>query len=87
MVNQYSTSQDIVLGIYYLFQAEDKDKKPKGIFSSIEEIEQLLRINQLGLHSRIISHLKQLIKTEIQFENIQVLPEDFYWLFYQKIVT
>ena len=27
-------SQDIVLGIYYLSQAEDKDNKPKGIFSS-----------------------------------------------------
>ncbi|MDC0938151.1 DNA-directed RNA polymerase subunit beta', partial [Pelagibacteraceae bacterium] len=33
-------SQDIVLGIYYLSQAEEGDKKPKGIFSSIEEIEQ-----------------------------------------------
>ena len=28
-------SQDIVLGIYYLSQAEENDKKPKGIFSSI----------------------------------------------------
>ena len=36
-------SQDIVLGIYYLSQANDNDKKPKGIFSSIEEIEQALR--------------------------------------------
>ena len=33
-------SQDIVLGIYYLSQAEENEKKPKGIFSSIEEIEQ-----------------------------------------------
>ena len=32
-------SQDIVLGIYYLSRAKD-EKKPKGIFSSIEEIEQ-----------------------------------------------
>ena len=33
-------SQDIVLGIYYLSQSEENDKKPKGIFSNIEEIEQ-----------------------------------------------
>ena len=35
-------SQDIVLGIYYLSQSEDDDKDPKGVFSSIEEIEQAL---------------------------------------------
>ena len=38
-------SQDIVLGIYYLSQADDNEKKPKGVFSSIEEIEQALNIN------------------------------------------
>ena len=35
-------SQDIVLGIYYLSQSTENDKKPKGVFSSVEEIEQAL---------------------------------------------
>ena len=48
-------SQDIVLGIYYLSQAEENDKKPKGIFSSIEEIEQALENKSISLHSKIIS--------------------------------
>ena len=43
-------SQDIVLGIYYLSQAEENDKKPKGIFSSIEEIEQALESKSISLH-------------------------------------
>ena len=48
-------SQDIVLGIYYLSQAEENEKKPKGIFSSIEEIEQALENKVISLHSKIIS--------------------------------
>ena len=48
-------SQDIVLGIYYLSQAENNEKKPKGIFSSIEEIEQALENKSISLHSKIIS--------------------------------
>ena len=48
-------SQDIVLGIYYLSQAEDGEKKPKGIFSSIEEIEQALEAKSISLHSKIVS--------------------------------
>ena len=48
-------SQDIVLGIYYLSQADENDKKPKGIFSSIEEIEQALENKSISLHSKIIS--------------------------------
>ena len=48
-------SQDIVLGIYYLSQAEENDKKPKGIFLDIEEIEQALESNSISLHSKIIS--------------------------------
>ena len=51
-------SQDIVLGIYYLSQSEDGDKKPKGIFSSIEEIEQALENKAISLHSKIISIFK-----------------------------
>ena len=47
-------SQDIVLGIYYLSQSEDNDKKPKGIFSSIEEIEQALENKSISLHSKIV---------------------------------
>ena len=35
-------SQDIVLGIYYLSQSDDKNEdKPRGIFSNIEEIVKL----------------------------------------------
>ena len=49
-------SQDIVLGIYYLSQAQEKnEKKPKAIFSSIEEIEQALENKSISLHSKIIS--------------------------------
>ena len=39
----YCTKSGYSLGIYYLSQAEENEKKPKGIFSSIEEIEQALR--------------------------------------------
>ena len=48
-------SQDIVLGIYYLSQSSGEDKKPKSIFSSVEEIEQALENNSISLHSKIIS--------------------------------
>ena len=51
-------SQDIVLGIYYLSQAEENDKKPRGIFSNIEEIEQALENKSISLHSKIISTFK-----------------------------
>ena len=49
-------SQDIVLGIYYLSQSSDAiDAKPKGIFSSVEEIEQALENKSISLHSKIVS--------------------------------
>ena len=51
-------SQDIVLGIYYLSQSNekaDKDIKPKGIFSNIDEIEHALENKAISLHSKIIS--------------------------------
>ena len=51
-------SQDIVLGIYYLSQSSNKDEKIKGIFSSIEEIEQALENKSISLHSKIISLFK-----------------------------
>ena len=55
-------SQDIVLGIYYLSQSEDGEKKPKGIFSSIEEIEQALENKSISLHSKIVSTFKTIDK-------------------------
>ena len=49
-------SQDIVLGIYYLSQANDDDeKKHKGVFLGVDEIEQALESKQISLHSKIIS--------------------------------
>ena len=49
-------SQDIVLGIYYLSQSsKEKDAKPKGIFSNINEIEQALENKDISLHTKIIS--------------------------------
>ena len=49
-------SQDIVLGIYYLSQADEKsEKKPKGIFSNIDEIEQAIEEKAISLHSKIVS--------------------------------
>ncbi len=55
-------SQDIVLGIYYLSQAEENEEKPKGIFSGIEEIEQALENESISLHSKIISIFKTVDK-------------------------
>ncbi len=51
-------SQDIVLGIYYLSQSNDKDDKVKGIFSNINEIEQAIENKSISLHSKIISVFK-----------------------------
>ncbi len=48
-------SQDIVLGIYYLSQANKKEVKPRGVFSNIDEIEQALENNSISLHSRVVS--------------------------------
>ena len=47
-------SQDIVLGIY-CYHKQRKVKKTKGIFSSIEEIEQALENKSISLHSKIVS--------------------------------
>ena len=59
-------SQDIVLGIYYLSQdtnKEKEDKKFKGIFSDIEEIEQAIENKSISLHSKIISIFTTLDET------------------------
>ena len=37
---------------------EENEKKPKGIFSSIEEIEQALENKSISLHSKIVSIFK-----------------------------
>ncbi len=49
-------SQDMVLGIYYLSQANEKieKNKTKGYFSNVEEIEQALESKKISLHSNII---------------------------------
>jgi DNA-directed RNA polymerase subunit beta' len=51
-------SQDIVLGIYYLSQATTNEKKPKGIFSNVDEIEHAVETKSISLHSKIISIYK-----------------------------
>ena len=81
-------SQDIVLGIYYLSQAEDGEKKPKGIFSSIEEIEQALENKSISLHSKIVSTfntvdqngntvIEKYTSTAGRFLLANVLPKNF----------
>jgi len=49
-------SQDMVLGIYYLSQSteEQKNSKPKGYFTNVDEIEQALEAKSISLHSNII---------------------------------
>ena len=74
-------SQDIVLGIYYLSQsAEKQEKKPKGIFSSVEEIEQALENKSISLHSNIISTFETVDSEgeEKLLKNTQALLEDFF---------
>ena len=49
-------SQDIVLGLYYLSQSKEAEKKESlGIFSNIDEIEQAIENKSISLHTRIIS--------------------------------
>ena len=61
-------SQDIVLGIYYLSQSsENEEKKPNGIFSSVEEIEQALENKSISLHTKIISIFKTIDKDGEQY--------------------
>ena len=50
-------SQDMILGLYYLSQASDdnvKDKKSKGYFINITEVEQAIENKSISLHSYII---------------------------------
>ena len=49
-------SQDMVLGIYYLSQSQNNEKKdkPKGYFSNVSEVEQAIESKSISLHSNII---------------------------------
>jgi len=49
-------SQDMVLGIYYLSQSNEKitNEKSKGYFSNVDEIEQAIEAKNISLHSTII---------------------------------
>ena len=50
-------SQDMVLGIYYLSQSSEtneKEKKPKGYFTNVTEIEQAIESGNISLHSNVI---------------------------------
>ncbi len=54
-------SQDMVLGIYYLSQSNEKkgkDDKPKGYFTNVTEIEQALESKNISLHSEVICRFK-----------------------------
>ena len=56
-----------------------EDKKPKGIFSSVEEIEQALENRSISLHSKIVSTFKTVDKNGNKLKkNTQVQQEDFY---------
>ena len=50
-------SQDMVLGIYYLSQSLEKkqnNKKSKGYFTNVTEIEQALELGSISLHTDVI---------------------------------
>jgi len=53
-------SQDMVLGIYYLSQSDEKNKnfKSVGYFSNVDEIEHALEDKKISLHSNIISRFE-----------------------------
>ena len=56
-------SQDMVLGIYYLSQApegESKDRKPKGYFNTITEVDQAIETKSISLHTDIICRFETL---------------------------
>jgi DNA-directed RNA polymerase subunit beta' len=61
-------SQDIVLGIYYLSQAEEGDKKPKGIFSALKRLNKLWSINQLACTQKLFSTFNTIDKRETIIE-------------------
>jgi len=58
-------SQDMVLGLYYLSQSldvETADRKPKGYFNTITEVEQAIETSHISLHSDIICRYENIDK-------------------------
>ena len=57
-------SQDMILGIYYLSQAQENmnETKPRGIFSNVDEIEQAIDEKVISLHSCVISRYDSIDK-------------------------
>jgi len=55
-------SQDIVLGIYYLSQSNENEKKPSGIFLNVDEIYNALEKNLISVHSKIVSQFETVDK-------------------------
>jgi len=54
-------SQDMVLGLYYLSQSNidnNKEKKPRGYFVDVVEIDQALESKTISLHSDVICRYK-----------------------------
>ncbi|MDR1032070.1 MAG: DNA-directed RNA polymerase subunit beta' [Holosporales bacterium] len=51
-------SKDIVLGIYYLTMAREKDPGEGSLFADIGEIEQALQQKQITLHSKITTRVR-----------------------------
>jgi len=50
-------SQDMVLGIYYLSQSNEankKEDKPKGYFTNVTEVEQAIESGSISLHTSVI---------------------------------
>ena len=62
-------SQDMILGIYYLSQAPYQTDKVEGFFVNNSEIEFALEIDQIKVHSRIVSRFETVDeKGNIKFE-------------------
>ena len=62
-------SQDMILGIYYLSQAPYQTDKVEGFFVNNSEIESALEIDQIKVHSRIVSRFETVDeKGNIKFE-------------------
>ena len=62
-------SQDMILGIYYLSQAPYQTDKVEGFFVNNSEIESALEMDQIKVHSRIVSRFETVDeKGNIKFE-------------------
>ena len=84
-------SQDMVLGIYYLSQSTDenaKDKKPKGYFTTVTELEQAIESKNISLHSNVVCRFETIdnkgnkvfekhISTAGRFILSSILPKNY----------